>query len=208
MAEKPVGMESREEKKSREAKLVARCQKGESSAQLELYNTFSQKMFGVCMRYAKDYHAAEDLLQEGFVKVFKNIDKFRGDGSFEGWVRRIFINTSIEHYRKQVRMYPIQANEPSEFDHYHENTMDHLLEEDVLKLVQSLSPGYRTVFNLYVIEGYSHKEIAEQLNISEGTSKSQLARARYILQKKVAESNEINLSDSEENSDGKQPNAN
>lgn len=186
-------MESKEEKQKREAALVARCQKRESAAQLELYKTFSSKMFGVCMRYAKDYHAAEDLLQEGFVKVFKNIDKFRGEGSFEGWVRRIFINTSIEHYRKQVRMYPIQANEPSEFDHYEERTMDHLLEEDVLKLVQELSPGYRTVFNLYVIEGYSHKEIADMLNISEGTSKSQLARARYILQEKVQESAKVNL---------------
>lgn len=190
-------MESREEKQKREAALVARCQKRESSAQLELYKTFSSKMFGVCLRYAKDYHAAEDLLQEGFVKVFKNIDKFRGEGSFEGWVRRIFINTSIEHYRKQVRMYPIQANEPSEFDHYEERTMDHLLEEDILKLVQELSPGYRTVFNLYVIEGYSHREIAEMLNISEGTSKSQLARARYILQTKVEESSKVNLGNDE-----------
>lgn len=192
-------MESREEKQQREQALVARCQKGESAAQLELYKTFSSKMFGVCMRYAKDYHAAEDLLQEGFVKVFRNIDKFRGEGSFEGWVRRIFINTSIEHYRKQVRMYPIQANEPSEYDHFEDNAMDQLLEEDLLKLVQDLSPGYRTVFNLYVIEGYSHKEIADMLNISEGTSKSQLARARYILQKKVVESNEVRMGKEEEN---------
>lgn len=152
-----------------------------------LYATFSPKMFSICLRYASDYHSAEDILQDGFVKVFRNVHKFRHEGSFEGWLRRIFVNTAIEHYRKAVPMYPILEVNNSSFDFIDDNTLAQLEANDLMKLVQNLSPGYRTVFNLYVIEGYSHKDIADLLSISEGTSKSQLARARYILQKKVRE---------------------
>ena len=150
-----------------------------------LYANFSPKMFAICLRYASDYHSAEDILQDGFVKVFRNIHKFRHEGSFEGWLRRIFVNTAIEHYRKAVPMYPILEVNNSHLDVIDDLTLAQLEADDLMGLVQSLSPGYRTVFNLYVIEGYSHKEIAEMLGISEGTSKSQLARARYLLQKKV-----------------------
>lgn len=152
-----------------------------------LYAALSQKMFGVCMRYANEYAAAEDLLQEGFIKVFRHIDKYRGDGSFEGWVRRIFVNTAIEHYRKKAQMHVVQDTQSLQYEYYDDNALSKLMKEDVVKMIQSLSTGYRTIFNLYVIEGYSHKEIGEQLGISEGTSKSQLARARYLLQKKVME---------------------
>src|SRR5687768_5056776 len=139
------------------------CFKGDRKFQQMLYNMFSAKMFGVCLRYANEYNSAQDLLQEGFVKVFKNIDKFRGEGSFEGWVRRIFVNTAIEHYRKQVNLYALHDSDVSSYEFYEESALDVLKHADVLKMIQKLSHGYRTVFNLYVIEGYSHKEIGETM---------------------------------------------
>lgn len=163
------------------------CFKGDRRFQQMLYDMFSSKMFGVCMRYANEYNAAQDLLQEGFVKVFRNIDKFRGEGSFEGWVRRIFVNTAIEHYRKQVNLYAIVDNDVKAYENYDNNALETLKEQDIVKMIQKLSHGYRTVFNLYVVEGYSHKEIGDLMGISEGTSKSQLARARYLLQKMITE---------------------
>ncbi|MFN8322994.1 MAG: RNA polymerase sigma factor [Chitinophagales bacterium] len=164
------------------------CAKGDRKFQQMLYNMFSAKMFSVCLRYANEYNSAQDLLQEGFVKVFRNIEKFRGDGSFEGWVRRIFVNTAIEHYRKQVNLYALHDSEVKYYEYYDGNALETLKQEDILKMIQSLSDGYRTVFNLYVIEGYSHKEIGDMMGISEGTSKSQLARARYLLQKMITDS--------------------
>lgn len=156
-----------------------------------LYNHFSPKMFGLCLRYAKDYHTAEDILQEGFIKVFKYIKNFRKEGSLEGWLRRIFINTAIEHFRKAVRVYPILDDEDNEIDIEDQSYYDFLDSEDLVKMIQQLSPGYRTIFNLYAIEGYSHKEISNLLGISEGTSKSQLARARMLLKKMVQEANTL-----------------
>jgi RNA polymerase sigma factor (sigma-70 family) len=171
-----------------EPALIAGCIKTDRHCQKELYDRFSGKMFSVCMRYATDHSRAEDLLQEGFIKVYKNIDKFRGEGSFEGWIRRIFVNCCIEHVRKQRNLYAIQDNEERKYEYYEHNALETLKEEDILRMVASLSTGYRTVFNLYVVEGFSHKEIGEMLGISEGTSKSQLARARYLLQKKITDS--------------------
>jgi len=171
-----------------EKSLIAGCIAGKYEAQALLYKTFSSKMFAVCLRYAQDYHTAEDLLQEGFLKVFKNLEKYRGDGSFEGWIRRIMVNTAIENYRKNVNLYAIVEIDQEDGKTYHSDALDNLQLQDLMNLIQSLSSGYRTVFNLYVIEGFSHAEIAEKLGISEGTSKSQLARARYILQNKVNKS--------------------
>jgi len=170
-----------------EEQIIAGCIKGERKFQEALYHTFSSKMFSVCLRYANEYAGAEDLLQDGFVKVFKNIEKFRSEGSFEGWIRRIFVNNSIEYFRKKANMYVVQETEALTYEYYDDNAVQKLMKDDLIKIIQSLSVGYRTIFNLYVIEGYSHKEIGEMLNITEGTSKSQLARARYLLQKKVAE---------------------
>jgi RNA polymerase sigma factor (sigma-70 family) len=167
------------------------CSRNDRKFQEMLYNMFSSKMFSVCLRYANEYNSAQDLLQEGFVKVFKNIDKFRGEGSFEGWVRRIFVNTAIEHYRKQVTLYAINDNETKTYESYNSNALETLKVDDIMKMIQKLSAGYRTVFNLYVIEGFSHKEIGDMMGISEGTSKSQLARARYLLQKMITENNAI-----------------
>lgn len=170
-----------------EQQIIAGCANSERKFQQLLYNMFSAKMFAVCLRYANEYNSAQDLLQEGFVKVFRNIEKFRGEGSFEGWVRRIFVNTAIEHYRKQVNLYALHDSEAKMYEYYEDNALETLKKEDIVKMIQQLSDGYRTVFNLYVIEGYSHKEIGDMLGISEGTSKSQLARARYLLQKMILE---------------------
>ncbi len=170
-----------------EAEIIQGCMKGDRKFQQVLYNQFAGKMFSVCLRYANEYNSAQDLLQEGFVKVFKNIDKFRSEGAFEGWVRRIFVNTAIEHYRKQVNLYALHDSEVNYYEYYGESALETLKHEDILKMIQTLSDGYRTVFNLYVIEGYSHKEIGDMMGISEGTSKSQLARARYLLQKMITD---------------------
>ena len=153
--------------------------------QEELYKRFAPKMYAVCLRYANNPENAQDLLQEGFIKIFRNLDRFRGEGSFEGWIRRIFINTSIEYYRKKTNVFITSEKEELMVQDHSLNALDKLAEKDIIKLVQELSPGYRTVFNLYAIEGYSHKEIGVMLNISEGTSKSQLARAKGILKNKV-----------------------
>ena len=169
-------------------KLIESCKNNDREAQYRLYNLLSGKMFAVCLRYAKHREAAEDLLQEGFVKVFTPIDKFRGEGSFEGWVRRIIVNTAVEHYRRSTKMYPMVNVEDVNRDIPWVDTGENLELEDLMNMINKLSQGYKTIFNLYVVEGYSHKEIAEMLEISEGTSKSQLARARYLLMEMVKKS--------------------
>jgi RNA polymerase sigma-70 factor (ECF subfamily) len=149
-------------------------------------------MMGLCMRYAKDTFEAEDVLQMGFVKVFQKISDFRGEGSFEGWIRRIMVNTAIESYRKNLRN--LNLVDIDEVYDQPQNTFDMsgLELKDLLKLVQQLSNGYRLVFNMYVIEGYSHKEIAKLLGITEGASKSQLSRARAILKEKIIKMEGLN----------------
>lgn len=165
--------------------LLDGCKRGERKAQENLYKSLSPRMMAVCMRYAKDSYEAEDMLQMGFVKVFTKISEFRSDGSFEGWVRRIMVNTSIEIYRRNFRM--MNVVDINEVYDQPQSTLDmsQLETKDLMKLIQQLSSGYRIVFNMYVIEGYSHREIAEALGISEGTSKSQLSRARAILKEKL-----------------------
>lgn len=165
-----------------ESDLIKGCLEGDRRAQEYLYQRFSPKMYGVCLRYAGKAEDAQDILQDGFVKVFKNLHMYRGDGSFEGWVRRIFVNTAIEHYRRQVNLYPVTENHENLLETKELSAFDSLSVKDLVQIIQQLSPGYRTVFNLYVVEGYSHKEIAEMIGISEGTSKSQLARAKGVLQ--------------------------
>ncbi len=150
-----------------------------------LYQKYSSKMYGVCLRYSGNVEDANDLLQEGFIKIFKNLNKFRGDGSFEGWIRRIFVNTSIEHFRKKVKLYNVGEVQENTVEDNEWNILDTLAEKDIIILVNELSPGYKTVFNMHVIEGYSHKEIASLLGITEGTSKSQLARAKGVLKKSL-----------------------
>jgi RNA polymerase sigma-70 factor (ECF subfamily) len=166
--------------------LIKGCQNGNRQSQELLYKTTSGKMLGVCMRYAKDQFEAEDMLQTGYIKVFKKLSDYRNEGSFEGWMRRIMVNTSIEFYRKNLRNLSVVA-----IDETHEQQasvsfdMSSINVKDLMRLIQNLSNGYRLVFNMYAIEGYSHKEIAEKLGITEGASKSQLSRARAILKEQV-----------------------
>jgi RNA polymerase sigma-70 factor (ECF subfamily) len=165
--------------------LIDGCIRGDRKKQQELYNRFAPKMYAVCLRYAGNSEEAEDILQEGFIKVFKKIESFRREGSFEGWIRRIFVNTAIEHFRRKTYLQPITEKEESTVETKYLSVLDNLAEKDIINLVQQLSPGYRTVFNMYVVEGYTHKQISELLGISEGTSKSQLSRAKIILQELV-----------------------
>jgi RNA polymerase sigma factor (sigma-70 family) len=162
--------------------LIEGCLRGDRKMQHELYKRFAPKMYGVCLRYASNAEEAEDILQEGFIKVFNKIGSFRKEGSFEGWIRRIFVNTAIEQFRKKVYLQPITEVEEDTMEGKYLSVLDRLSEKDIIQLVQQLSPGYRTVFNMYVVEGYTHKQISEMLGISEGTSKSQLSRAKMILQ--------------------------
>jgi RNA polymerase sigma-70 factor (ECF subfamily) len=166
--------------------LVKGCQNGERKYQELLYKTMSSKMLGICVRYAKDHFEAEDMMQTAFVKVFRKLNDFRGEGSFEGWVRRIMVHTSIEFYRKNLRtLSVVNIDETHEQANSTDFDMSSLNVQDLMKLIQNLSSGYRMVFNMYAIEGYSHKEIGEQLGITEGASKSQLSRARAILREQV-----------------------
>lgn len=165
-----------------ESDLIQGCIKGNRRMQEELYRRFSGRMYGVCLRYASNAEEAEDILQEGFIKIFKKLESFRSEGSFEGWIRRIFVNTAIEHFRRKKYLQPVTEKEETSIEGKYISVLDDLAEQDILGLVQQLSPGYRTVFNMYVVEGYTHKEIADMLGISEGTSKSQLSRAKVILQ--------------------------
>lgn len=155
--------------------------------QRQLYEHFYGKMMGVCMRYAGCRDEAADILNQGFYKVFKNIKKYdSGAGAFEAWIRRIMINTAIDHYRKEMR-----RKDTADIEHAYgageeSSVIADLNAEQILGLVQQLTPAYRAAFNLYVIEGLNHREIGEKLGITEGTSKSNLAKARAKLQKKVA----------------------
>jgi RNA polymerase sigma-70 factor (ECF subfamily) len=166
--------------------LIKRCKAGERKGQELLYKQFASKMLGVCARYATDRMEAEDMLQNGFIRVFQKIGDFRDEGSFEGWVRRIMVHSSIEYYRKHHKMMQVvelndTINEPS----VNPLAAANLAASDLMTLIQKLSPGYRIVFNLYAIEGYTHKEIAAITGITEGASKSQLSRARSVLKEQI-----------------------
>lgn len=181
-------MDSKSNYNISESDLIKGSIAGDRRMQEELYRRFAPKMYAVCLRYANNANDAQDLLQEGFIKVYKNLHRFRAEGSFEGWVRRVFVNTSIEHFRKKsAQLSSVSEREENTIEDADITALDSLAEKDIINIVQELSPGYRTVFNLYVVEGYSHKEIGEMLGISEGTSKSQLARAKSILQKKITQ---------------------
>lgn len=165
--------------------IIKGCISGKRKAQETLFNHFSEEMFGACLYYSKDRTEAEDTLHEGFMKVFQKIDQFKHKGSLAGWIRRVMINTALEKFRKHNQLYAIGDDFEFEEDIDRGNVISDLSAQDLIKLIRELTPKYRMVFNLYAIEGYSHKEISEMLGISEGTSKSNLARARYTLQNKV-----------------------
>ncbi len=152
----------------------------------KLYKDFAAKMYGVCLRFAGNKMDADDILQEGFIKVFKNLSEFKNKGSFEGWIRRIMVNTAINFHKRRKRISSTEETDWLELSQSVDADVFSILSQaELLNMIQELPNGYRTVFNLNVVEGYTHKEIAEMLNISDNTSKSQLVRARRILQKKV-----------------------
>ena len=169
--------------------LIETCLKDNPKAQKMLYDTYSSVLFGICLRYSKNEEEAQDILQDSFIKIFTKLDTYQFTGSFEGWLKRIVTNTSIEYYRKKITM---EHLEEIGFNPYLAIDSDRGLEvEELLKMIQELPEGYRMVFNMYAIDGYTHGEIATKLNISEGTSKSQLSRARAYLQRKFKEKFEL-----------------
>lgn len=164
--------------------LIKGCIAGDRAFQTKLYHQFAPKMLGVCLRYARNREEAEEVLQEGFLRVFTYINTFKGSGSLEGWIRKIMVNCALFRYRNKSTLQPVIRLDSFTYDA--EGEMDiaaGLDAKELLSLVQTLPPSYRIVFNLYVFEGYKHREIAEALGISEGTSKSNLSDARVFLQK-------------------------
>ena len=173
-----------------EKQLIADCQRGIKSSQYELVRRYSAMLMTVCRRYASDEAMAKDILQESLIRIFAQIDKYREMGSFEAWMRKIAVRSALNwldrrYVKREAFRVELDAQEAVE-----PLIIDHLETEEILKLVQQLPLGFRTVFNLYVMEGYSHKEIAELLDISESASRSQLSRARKLLQKKMSTSHQ------------------
>lgn len=163
--------------------LIESCKINNTKAQSELYKLFSSKLFSVCLKYSRNYAEAEDNLQDAFITIFKKIDQYKNKGSFEGWLKRVTINTVLQKYRSE-----------KVFDIINENVIDEVeldVDEEsisidyLLRIIQELPDRYRLVFNLYVLDGYSHKDIADMLDINIGTSKSNLARARQILKQTI-----------------------
>ena len=167
--------------------IINGCLKGNRRDQELLYRRHAAKLYAVCLQYSGNDDEAKDILQEGFIKIFENLRQYKFEGSFEGWMRRITVNTALEKYRSRNNLYKVEdidqisetESEPDADDY------NGLEANDLLGIIRELPPKYRMVFNLYAIEGYSHKEISKMVNISEGTSKSNLSRARIILQRRV-----------------------
>lgn len=168
-----------------EQRLVTGCKNGETWAQKQVYELYASAMFSVCVRYVTDREVARDILQDGFIKIFTKIDTFAGSGSFAGWIRRVFVTTALEHLRQSKFIQETTSiddlNNSLEVEDI--TILDKIAADDLMKCISNLPNGYRTVFNLYAIEGYSHAEIAEILKITENTSRSQFMRARMLLQK-------------------------
>lgn len=175
-----------------EKEIISLCIQGKSFAQKMLYDKYSKLFFAICCRYCKDKDDAQDILQDAFLKIYRNLSQFKHKGSFEGWMKRIVVNTSIEYYRNQMNLLSFDDQLSPEDTPLIEDVIS-LDEASLLALIQGLPNGFRMVFNMYVIEGYNHAEIADKLGISEGTSKSQLSRARALLQRKIQEMNKINV---------------
>ena len=164
--------------------LIKNCVKQDAKAQSQLYKQYASKLFSLCLKYSKNYAEAEDNLHDAFITVFSKIGQYNSKGSFEGWLKRIAINTSLQSYRDNVGVYDI-VNEGNIEDVSVDINDDNLSIDFLLKIIQELPDRYRLIFNLYVLDGYSHVEISELINISTGTSKSNLARARMILKEKI-----------------------
>lgn len=175
-----------------DSQLIIACKKQDRNAQKALYEKYAPLMMAVCLRYCREEETARDLLHDGFIRVFTQISSYRGNGSFEGWLRRIFVNLALENYRKEKQKNRFLEEYGIMHTHMDEGPADDLLDieniprEEVLEMIRELPPGYRTVFNLFIFEDMSHKEIAQQLGINEAASRSQFFRAKTILQKKIS----------------------
>jgi len=162
---------------------IKKCIEGDRGAQEKLYSFYAPRLHGICLRYTTTMFEAEDIFQEAFVKIFRQLGNYKWEGSFDGWVRRIVVNTAIDHYKANMK-----KNNHVHLELLEESNLDYLAlphdmnDDDLVLILTKLPEGYRLVFNLYAIEGYSHKEIATMLNITEGTSKSQLSKARKYIQ--------------------------
>lgn len=173
-----------------EEKIIEKCARNEKKAQKMLYERYAPVLLGICIRYAATRAEAEDILQEAFLKIFLNISDFQGKGAFEAWMRRIVVNTAITHFHQNQKFryhYDIEDVQERKIENYKvlQNASD-FTRQELFDVIKSLPDGYRVVFNLYAIEGYKHKEIAQMLDIDTNTSKSQYSRARKVIQKKLA----------------------
>lgn len=177
----------------KEEELIKGCIREDRECQKELYKRFAGKMMVVCTRYANNRMEAEDMLQDGFIKVFDHISKFKMEGSLEGWVRRIMVNTAINKIRANKVRFEEITETTQELDYKNENIVDKMSEQDILRLINLMPQGYKYVFNMYAIEGYSHKEIADSLGIEEASSRSQYAKAKKYLQQQILKLEKINL---------------
>ena len=170
-----------------EEELIRGCIRQEASCQKEVYNRYASRMLGVCNRYARNAADAEDILQDAFIKIFNKMHQFKFEGSFEGWIRRIMVNTalkkySLRRYEKEVVGYEITDRDEAVIEPH---AYAHLTQKEILDLINNLPDGYRLIFNLFVVEGFPHEEIAAMLHIQPGTSRSQLVKARNMLQKQI-----------------------
>ncbi len=177
-----------------DAELIKGCIREDAACQKSLFNRYASPLLGVCYRYARNREDAEDILQDSFIKIFRKISQYKGEGSFEGWMRRIIVNTALKKYTVSRYSKEFSVNEvkdPADADMNDVPAFNHLTEKDLLALINNLPDGYRIIFNLYVIEGYQHDEIAEMLGIQPGTSRSQLVKARHLLQKEIIKMQKI-----------------
>ena len=181
-------LNTRKDKDKLSDRLLKACIQGDRKAQRKLYEQLAPKMFPVCLRYMNNREMAEDVMQDGFVTLFSKLDSYSGTGSFEGWARKIFVNTALMQLRRNdVLKESDNLDDAWDIGSPDPSAIQEIGHKELLELIAELPPSFRTVFNMYVIEGYSHKEIADELGISENTSRSQLQRARVILQKKILE---------------------
>ena len=181
-------LNTRKDKDKLSDRLLKACIQGDRKAQRKLYEQLAPKMFPVCLRYMNNREMAEDVMQDGFVTLFSKLDSYSGTGSFEGWARKIFVNTALMQLRRNdVLKESDNLDDAWDIGSPDPSAIQEIGFKELLELIAELPPGFRTVFNMYVIEGYSHKEIADELGISENTSRSQLQRARVILQRKILE---------------------
>jgi len=184
-------------KSKKEMALVKACLNGDISSQKNLYGLYAPKMMGLCWRYGKTRSEVEDLLQDGFLKVFSDLHQFKGTGSLEGWIRQVIVNVALQHVRKRKLVFEpmLEVESKTLSDDSHEKIFLNFENQDLLKMLNTIPYGAKTIFNLYVFEGFSHKEIAEKLDITIGTSKSQLSKARRLLKSKLKIINKLIVND-------------